>query len=477
MDNDNKSPLVGVLIPVYNRREDVRALLKTVYDMDYPNFDVTVIDNESTDDVAALAKFYPATEFASYKNPAGAPGAWNNALRHALAKHSYKYLFLLDSDLLVDKRCLSMLVEVMEADDIIAMAGAKILNKLDRSLIVEAGARVDLAHGQVYPLFANQPDVEDDGIIDVDYVGIGTALARVSAVEAAGPMDERYYYLWADKDYGLAFNRAGGRVVAVMRAVVYHPPFTEKRDPLATYYYGNRNRFLAIGKYLDGTARLSSFYVMSRIIFKFSILNLLRGRTGQFLTNMRALIDFMLNRWGRLAPAKTPAPEALDAHRKLVSGAGQNLLRRVLILPNAKDEHIKRLITRLRSENPAASIHLLVQDYRKDLFGDCGIDEYLMYDDKTGNVFQEHLSVFFKIIRGGYDCVINPDYRRDSPFVYAAKRALEWDDERGEIFLSGDNFLSVWKIVLTVLAGEALALFVTPILYLASARYNRKNGS
>jgi GT2 family glycosyltransferase len=465
-----RSAKIAVIIPVHNRKKDLIELLKTIFEMDYTNFDVIIVDNGSTDGISEISIHYPKLKILRNEKNYGAPIGFNIGIKYALSVDLYKYLWLLDSDLLVHKGCLSILVDIMEKDESIGIAGAKILNKNNHNLIVEIGANIDLENGQVSPLFCNEPDSEKDEIFRVDYVGSGVSLIRADVIKSVGLFDERYYFLWEDMDYGLAMNRKGYKVVSVSHAIVYHPPFTEKRAVSVDAYYGIRNPLLTISKYAPNLSRAKCIYNVLRRIFKGAIFRIINGYYHLALLSLLAIWDFTINNWGELKSLKKP-PSLNDSDKKRKSEVIDNKIRKILILPSGTDKSIKQLIDGLRSKNNDVQISLVIQNYRRFLFESLPNAEIILYNDKSKYLLLEHILLFIKLFFKNFDLVINPNPERGSPFTYISKEVYEWDERSGSLFKSSENIFSLWKLVISVIAGELLALVSLPFVYLSSFRY------
>ncbi|MER3447006.1 MAG: hypothetical protein C4291_09260, partial [Candidatus Dadabacteria bacterium] len=382
-----KSARIGVIIPVHNRKKDLIELLNSVFETDYSDFDVIIVDNDSTDDISEIKSHYPQIKILRNDKNYGAPIGFNIGIKYSLSLEIYKYLWLLDSDLLVHKNCLSILVGIMEKDESIGMAGAKILNKNNHNLIVEIGANIDLGTGQVFPLFCNEPDFEGNEIFRVDYVGSGVSLIRADAIKRVGFFDERYYFLWEDMDYGLAMNRKGYKVVSVSHAIVYHPPFTEKRGVSIDAYYGIRNPLLTISKYAGNLSRAKYIYNFLRRIFEGAVFRFINGYYHLALLSFLGVWDFTVNNWGELKTLKKPL--LLNDKNKKNQLIGKKI-KKILILPSGTDKSIKQLINRLRSENNNVQISLVIQNYRRFLFEPLKID-IILYNDKSKYLLLEHI--------------------------------------------------------------------------------------
>jgi GT2 family glycosyltransferase len=438
--------------------------------MDYNNFNVIVVDNGSTDNIDEITNLYPSISIIKNEINCGVGSGFNKGIKYAISEHIYKYLWLLDSDLLVDKSCLSVLVNVLEKDEKIGIAGAKILNKNNPNFIVETGAKTDLKTGQVFPLFCNEPDFPSNEVFEVDYVGCGISLIRVDAIKNVGLLDERYFFLWEDTDYGLAMSRKGYKIVSVSNAIVYHPPFTEKRSVSVDAYYGVRSPLLTVSKYSDNLSKAKYIYNVLRRIFKGAVFRFINGYHRLALLSLLAVWDFTANNWGELKPLKKLLP-LNDNNKKKRGELIDNKIKKILILPSGTDQSIKQLIDRLQSENNNIQISLVVQNYRRFLFESLLKSEIILYNDKSKYLLFEHGLLFIKLLFKNFDLVINPNPERGSPFTYVSKEVYEWDEESGSLFKSSENIFSLWKLVVSVIVGEILALVSLPLVYLSSFRY------
>jgi Glycosyl transferase family 2 len=89
-----RSPLFSVVIPAYNRREMLRQALDSVFGQTFRDFEVIVVDDGSTEDLATLVKEYGKETIYLRQENAG-PGAARNRGASAAAG---EYVAFLDSD-------------------------------------------------------------------------------------------------------------------------------------------------------------------------------------------------------------------------------------------------------------------------------------------------------------------------------------------------------------------------------------------
>jgi glycosyltransferase involved in cell wall biosynthesis len=90
------NPLVSIIIPTYNRLDDLKRALQSVYDQTFDNWELLVVDNHSTDNTDSLIKSFndPKIRLFKIQNEGVIAASRNLGLEHALGE----YIAFLDSD-------------------------------------------------------------------------------------------------------------------------------------------------------------------------------------------------------------------------------------------------------------------------------------------------------------------------------------------------------------------------------------------
>ena len=90
------NPLVSIIIPTYNRAEDLKRALQSVFDQTFTNWEVVIVDNHSVDDTDSLIKSFNNQKIKLFKihNRGIISASRNLGLKHALGE----YIAFLDSD-------------------------------------------------------------------------------------------------------------------------------------------------------------------------------------------------------------------------------------------------------------------------------------------------------------------------------------------------------------------------------------------
>lgn len=122
-----KKPKVNVNILTWNASKYLKICLESVLALDYPNFEILVIDNDSQDDTKDIIQKYldknNKIRFIENKKNLGFALGHNQGIK----KTDGKYILVLNQDALVSPDFLSKAVEVLENDEKIAALQPKIL--------------------------------------------------------------------------------------------------------------------------------------------------------------------------------------------------------------------------------------------------------------------------------------------------------------------------------------------------------------
>ena len=138
-------PRVSIVIVTWNKQLDVLNLLNSLHVICCACTNIVVVDNASTDGTAEAIRQHPLpVNLIENSENLGGAGGFNTGIRYALDNLKPDFIWLLDNDAQADPKALRELVSVMTADVTVGIAGSCILNPIQPSQIVEAGAFIDL---------------------------------------------------------------------------------------------------------------------------------------------------------------------------------------------------------------------------------------------------------------------------------------------------------------------------------------------
>lgn len=274
---------VVIIILNWNGWEDTIECLESLYQNNYPNYHVVIVDNHSQDnsierirqysqsELKASSKFFnyrennkplefihlKGTDSPAKKLPVkslilienkenqGFAKGNNTGIKFTLKHLKPQYMLLLNNDTVVDSQFLTELIKTAESDDKVGLVGPKTYLYDDKNVIQAAGGgNIDLSRGESHEVaFMLEDHGEFDKTIKLDYVGGSCLLIKREVIEKVGLLDERYFMYWEDVDWSFTAREAGYKSIYSFKSKIWHKYGTSSEDYFKTYYH-NRNRIL-----------------------------------------------------------------------------------------------------------------------------------------------------------------------------------------------------------------------------------------
>ena len=254
------APKVFIVILNWNGLGDTLECLESLKNLNYPNFEVIVVDNDSLDgSEEILRERYPQHTVIQSGANLGFAGGTNVGLRYAL-EHDTNYAWLLNNDTLVELDALTELVKRMREKPDAGLCGSTLVYHHDRSKIqAYGGATYNKWLSTSRHIGQDAPKGEEVHAEEVeaqlDYLVGASCLVSRPFLEEVGLMSEDYFLYFEEVDWAA---RAKGRYTLAFapKSVVYHKEGGSigsssdgaKKSRLADYY-GVRNRLLYTRKH------------------------------------------------------------------------------------------------------------------------------------------------------------------------------------------------------------------------------------
>ncbi len=116
-----KTPAYSLIIPVYNRPQELDELLACIQLQEFRDFEVVVIEDGSTDDAAQIIEKYKASfDLAYYVKENGGQGFARN---YAFERAKGDFFIILDSDALLEPAYLNEVDKAIQADHLDLFGG------------------------------------------------------------------------------------------------------------------------------------------------------------------------------------------------------------------------------------------------------------------------------------------------------------------------------------------------------------------
>ena len=219
-------PNLAIVILNWNGSNHLRQFLPSVLRSSYPNKQIIVADNGSTDDsVQVLKESFPQVRVIELDRNHGFATGYNLALE----KVNADYYVLLNSDVEVQPGWLEPIIELMEKDSMIGACQPKILSYTDRNSFEYAGAcggwldhfGYPFARGRIFD-FCEKDEGQYQDTTPVFWAS-GAALAiRAKLYHEMGGLDGYFFAHQEEIDLCWRLQLSGYAIFVCPASVVYH---------------------------------------------------------------------------------------------------------------------------------------------------------------------------------------------------------------------------------------------------------------
>lgn len=238
-------PLISIVILNYNGKGFLEDCLGSVLESDYGNFEVILVDNNSSDDSlsSAFERFGQDKRLKVIKNKENLlfTGGNNAGIREARGE----YIVILNNDTVVDRNWLKVIAISMQDESIGAAQPGIFIYNTSPLQVDYIGASIDKFG---YALGIGREEVykgQFDNISDVFYAGGTAMILRRKVLGEVGLFDEKFGMHWEDTDLSWRIRLKGYRIVVIPKAIVWHKGSRTmdkfaKKENVAWYIRKNR---------------------------------------------------------------------------------------------------------------------------------------------------------------------------------------------------------------------------------------------
>ena len=238
---------VYIILINYNNFEITKECIGSIMNIDYPCYQIIVVDNGSTDNsYTLLTSEYSDNEkvtiLKSDEN-LGFSGGNNIAIKYAIEQGG-RFFLLLNNDTEVEPDFLSVMMSKCEDDT----AVAPLIYLYDQPDKVWYGGGFFKRY--ITKVLNRRPKKERL----VNFASGCCVLLTKHIIDTVGLLDEDFFMYCEDVDYSLRIYEKGCKILYTPDAVIYHKfgKTSNKVSSKLSVYYLNRNRFYLIKKYKLG---------------------------------------------------------------------------------------------------------------------------------------------------------------------------------------------------------------------------------
>jgi GT2 family glycosyltransferase len=335
---------VSIIILNWNGWKDTVECIESLYLIDYPSYDVIIVDNGSEDESIEMIKNYAAGEleiksdffefnfcnkpiqifeltnknfepFLGYVDKydslasnrkliliksdynSGFSEGNNIGINFSLEILNSEYVFLLNNDTVVDKNFLDELIKFADNNQTIGIVGPRVCyyNKPDKTAYM--GDSVNLCNGRISH-HQHKLDENSSSVVKIDFVYGCGLLIKKEVIEEIGLLDPNYFLYYEDVDWCLRAHKMGYDVFYLPKSKIWHKISSEESRSLISIYYGNRNSFLLIKKNRNSIGILFCYILLIMNKFILSIYLIIKGKRKTSFTVIQAIYDGMRGNYG-----------------------------------------------------------------------------------------------------------------------------------------------------------------------------------
>jgi GT2 family glycosyltransferase len=281
MNNVNAYPLISIITVTYNTDDVTAALLQSLKQVTYRNFEIIVVDNASARDAGYLGKDYPEICFIQNTVNEGFAGGNNRGIEQAKGE----IIFLINNDTEVEPSFLEPIVELFNANEQIGIISPKIRYYHTKDVIQYAGGtKINAFTARGRFIGSSERDTGQYDQPQQTLLAHGAAMAiRKKVLDTIGLLPEAYFLYYEELDFCEHAKSAGFEIWYQPKSLIYHKESMSVGKESATkVYFQNRNRLLFIRRNVKGLKKVVSIAFFTAIAMPVSLTRYALQRKWKF---------------------------------------------------------------------------------------------------------------------------------------------------------------------------------------------------
>lgn len=304
---------VFIVILNYNSWQDTIECLHSLIKINYQNYHIVIVDNDSPD--ASMKKikqymiekkighifFKSPEESMSYRNnisfvsliQSGYNGGYaygnNIAVKYALSNEA-DYVLILNNDTIVDPNFLKPMVDICENDKRVGIVGGKILFYDRQNIIWFNGGKFNPYTGKIKHCNFKEKDIGQTPPEHITFMTGCMMLIPAHILKKVGLINEEYFMYVEDLEFSQRVLKNGYKLKICQNSHVWHKVESNINRRLTKFstYFIAKNKIKFIKDNLPFFYKITSFLYITII---FSIKFIYKKRSDLFKSHLRGIID------------------------------------------------------------------------------------------------------------------------------------------------------------------------------------------
>ncbi len=235
MPESARQPNIHAVILTFDHYEDTHDCLELVFAADYPELNVVIVDNGSSDGTPErVHQDFPRVHVIENGQNVGVPAGYNIGFQYALEQGA-DYILMLNNDTVIPPDMIQELLNVGGEDQSTGIIMPKVLYHGSDDRIWSSGGRY-----RAFPpaiLMTDKRTEYQDRTRLIEYApGCGLLIHR-RAFERAGLFDPGYFFLWDDWDFSERVRAHGLNIWYAPNAHMWHKVSTTTQGPRSPLFW------------------------------------------------------------------------------------------------------------------------------------------------------------------------------------------------------------------------------------------------
>ena len=272
-----KTPVVYIVILNYNGIEDTVECIESLNKIEYSNYRIVVVDNDSNlDNKIQLEKFkaFNNVDLIYNSENLGYAGGNNEGIKYAI-NNGAEYVCVANNDIVVDPAFLKNMVDMALQQTNTGIVCPQIREYYNRDRISYGGGEINYYKGGVTICGINSYDEKVMNTPRSITFGHGCCmLIKKEVLSTVGLLPENYFLYYEDTDYSYRVVHNGYTINYCPSSIIYHKESvsTVKDSPNYQYYF-TRNRLMFIKNNLKKKYKICAYpftfmYILKKILQK-----------------------------------------------------------------------------------------------------------------------------------------------------------------------------------------------------------------
>ncbi|MEA2006916.1 MAG: glycosyltransferase family 2 protein [Patescibacteria group bacterium] len=225
------TPKVSIVIVNFNGKDVLEKCLKSLDKIDYSNFQIVLVDNDSQDGSLQKAKrLFPQITFLKNKTNLGFSAGNNVGIRHALSNDA-DFILLLNNDTIVETDFLTKLVETVQKEPRTGIVCPLIYGP-DMKKVWFSRGKIDWLRMKT----AHETKTISQKPYNSDFISGCAMLIPRKVLDKVGLLCEKYFLYWEDADFCQKVQSAGFKLTVCPKSIIYHLEQSENVNENKVYW-------------------------------------------------------------------------------------------------------------------------------------------------------------------------------------------------------------------------------------------------